>query len=1073
MKRSSYNNKSYKSLLQVLEIRFLIIFLTLFFLMACSAGAIYFFKIESQRNIIQAKELHSVKFKQEHVSSDISFISSDLSYLSRICEILLSAHNDMPLAFNKAELESHFLNFSSTQKIYDQIRFLDESGMEVVRINFNEGDIEVVPVNKLQNKVNRYYFKDAFVLNKNQIFVSPLDLNIENKMIEHPLEENIISENQFFNKIWIKGRNGEYVKPMIRFGKPVFDKNEKNCGIVLLNYFGANILKSLNEFNDFEDSKLMLLNSDGYYLNSEDPNNQYGFMYDDKVNKISNLYSQEWSRIQSSKSGQFYTKNGLFSFSTINPLLEGLVSSTDSVEPLEDIEQSISDKGYYWKVVSLVPSSVLKSLRNEVLLSIGKLFLLPIILIALMSFYLAKFYKEKNGYLLNLKDRDNKLIELAKFPSENPNPVIRISCDFKLLYANQPGRKLLDSENKDLSDATIPSTWIVKCSEMIKGEKKIITTEYKKNNRTYTVVFNNIRDCSYINVYASDITERKFAEQKIKAIFNSTPVGMMLVNDKTEIIEINREVVKLTGKDINKLIGVQPGEILNCINSCPELGGCGKGETCQGCPVRVGLKKALETGQETNSAEVKMNLKISNKLIQPWLSISIVPTFINNEKNLVIAFTEITKIKKAEESMLIAKIEAENAVKVKSEFLANMSHEIRTPMNSIIGFSDILAEDDMTSQQHQYVSTIRKAGSNLLNLINDILDFSKVEAGKFDIIKSKFQLIKTVNYIEAVLRPAAIKKNIDFQIIQCDKLPEFILTDQNRLIQCLTNLVNNAIKFTEEGHVYVNMSCKKMDNNDYICFDVEDTGIGIADDQLETVFESFIQADGSTSRKYGGTGLGLTITKQMAGLMGGSVTVKSKIGKGTTFSLLIPIGIDLSEAGEMDKYEFVNEISNKTTSNCNKYSGKVLVAEDNPSNQMLIKLLLKKAGIDAVVVENGQQVIEAALKDEFDLILMDIQMPVINGFEAVKKLREDGSNMTIVALTANSMEGDEQKCIDSGFDGYLSKPINKDKLISVLDMYLMVDNSVDNIRHQVDDLTLLCEDIQQSKQSKYNDNHLN
>ena len=140
---------------------------------------------------------------------------------------------------------------------------------------------------------------------------------------------------------------------------------------------------------------------------------------------------------------------------------------------------------------------------------------------------------------------------------------------------------------------------------------------------------------------------------------------------------------------------------------------------------------------------------------------------------------------------------------------------------------------------------------------------------------------------------------------------------------------------------------------------------------------------------------------------------------------------------------------------------------------MLIKLLLKKAGIDAVVVENGQQVIEAALKDEFDLILMDIQMPVINGFEAVKKLREDGSNMTIVALTANSMEGDEQKCIDSGFDGYLSKPINKDKLISVLDMYLMVDNSVDNIRHQVDDLTLLCEDIQQSKQSKYNDNHLN
>jgi len=404
------------------------------------------------------------------------------------------------------------------------------------------------------------------------------------------------------------------------------------------------------------------------------------------------------------------------------------------------------------------------------------------------------------------------------------------------------------------------------------------------------------------------------------------------------------------------------------------------------------------------------------------------------------------QLRAGEQQLKAANQQLNTANQTKSQFLANMSHEIRTPMNAIIGFADVLAEEKLTDKQKSYVEIVRENGEALLRLIDDILDISKIEAGKLNVETINCSLEKLLANIESVMRPAAAKKDLEFEVLQCEKLPGQILTDPTRLRQCLINLVNNAIKFTEAGHVYVNVSLQEDDNKPYIRFDVEDTGVGIPAERQEVIFESFTQADGTTCRKFGGTGLGLTITKQLADLLGGKLTLTSQIGKGSVFSLIIPANVDVDSELPLDKYEVVNHL-NQSTDNCagTQFTGRILVAEDAKDNQRLIKLLLEKLGFEVTIAEDGEQAVAKALAEQFDLIFMDIQMPKLDGFEATKQLRKEAVTVPIVALTAFALKGDEQKCIAAGCDDYMSKPINHDKLSRVLSKYLAVNNNIANI----------------------------
>jgi PAS domain S-box-containing protein len=380
--------------------------------------------------------------------------------------------------------------------------------------------------------------------------------------------------------------------------------------------------------------------------------------------------------------------------------------------------------------------------------------------------------------------------------------------------------------------------------------------------------------------------------------------------------------------------------------------------------------------------------------------------------------------------------EATVANKAKSEFLANMSHEIRTPMNAIIGFSDVLKDEELDEEHLSSVQAIHDAGQNLLTIINDILDLSKIEAGKLEIKTTDVSLTQILEEIDTLMKPASQKKGITFEIIPAERLPETIHTDPIRLRQSLINLVGNAVKFTEAGHVHVRARQDESRKNQQIRFEVEDTGIGISPELQETIFESFSQVDSSLTRKYEGTGLGLAITKRLVQILGGTLSLQSEVGKGSVFTMCIPIGKESNVPRDTGSQEQEAVQPNVTNRDSATFRGRILVAEDNLSNQKLIELLLQKMDLQVTLVEDGQQVVELAKTDSFSMILMDMQMPELNGYDATKQLRQAGLTIPIVALTAHTMQGDAQKCLDAGCDDYLAKPIDRERLRQVIQAYL-------------------------------------
>lgn len=561
---------------------------------------------------------------------------------------------------------------------------------------------------------------------------------------------------------------------------------------------------------------------------------------------------------------------------------------------------------------------------------------------------------------------------------------------------------------------------------------------YCKDGRIKTLevsevpVFDGQANVVSVEGIAHDITERKLMEEKLlrsekryrRLFTNNKAVELLIDPTNGKIVDFNKAAVQYYGyseaelkslniADINTL---SKDEIANEMHNADiEKRHC------------FSFKHQLASG-EIRDVEVYTG-----------------PIELEDQHLLYSVIHDTTAWKTAERKLERAKEEAESANRAKSEFLANMSHEIRTPMNAIIGLTQLVLKTDLTPKQREYLIDIESSSQILLGIINDILDFSKIEAGKLNMESIKFSLDDMLDNVLNMFSVKIKEQNLTFFVTIDSKIPYYFIGDPLRLKQILVNLISNAIKFTEEGEIHVNLTTVKRKMEQVkLHFSIQDTGIGISPKATVHLFDAFTQADSTTTRKFGGTGLGLAICKRLVEMMGGEIWIESQLGKGSTFNFTVLLRcLDTTYISPRQNQQ-IDTCSNKTNEPIQNLRGaRILLVEDNVINQKVAREILENAGLFVKIANNGKEAlaeIAAHTDTGFDAILMDIQMPEMDGYKATQFIRQQHSNLPIIAMTAHAMSGDKKKCLAADMNDYVSKPIDVDKLFSTLQKWIKPKN---------------------------------
>ncbi|HIJ32779.1 MAG TPA: PhnD/SsuA/transferrin family substrate-binding protein [Gammaproteobacteria bacterium] len=490
--------------------------------------------------------------------------------------------------------------------------------------------------------------------------------------------------------------------------------------------------------------------------------------------------------------------------------------------------------------------------------------------------------------------------------------------------------------------------------------------------------------------------------QQAANVFKYAEEGIIITDSTTSIVDVNEAFSKTTGYERKEIIGQFPS-LLHSGRQAPQF-------------YDEMWKKINEWGFWSG---VLWNKKKNGTLYAEQLTITSIKNREDEVCQYVGIFRDITKQLENDEKL-------KNAVRAKDDFLASMSHELRTPLTSIIGNSEMLAEKLQDQHHLELIRSIEIAGRSQLALVNDILDMSKIESGKFSIEEIPYDFNQMLKDVEGILQNSARINNLEF-IVKARNSEYFkLLGDSHRVCQILTNLIGNALKFTSHGEVILTTWV----DGESLLFEVKDTGIGMTEEEQKNLFNRFEQADKSISRSYGGSGLGLSISSALAGMMAGTITVHSVKEEGSTFLLTLPYRSSAIPLSEEQQVIYPAQALNE------KLSGNILIAEDTPELQLLERRILERMGLSVTIAQNGQEAVDTAFADSFDLILMDMQMPVMDGITACQILKSQGNQTPIIALTANVMQKHRELFSEAGCDGFLAKPIDKQELRRVLEQFL-------------------------------------